>query len=55
MYYKVYEPDGLLYIVTDSHLDDKNAPAEEFVEMLTKLETNHVQKHMHQRCKKLEK
>ena len=39
---KVSEPDGLLYIVTDSHLDDQNAPAEEFVEMLTKLEIPHT-------------
>ena len=38
----VFEPDGLLYIVTDSHLDDQNVPAEEFVEMLTKLENPHT-------------
>ena len=38
----VSEPDGMLYIVADSHLDDQNASAEEFVEMLTKLENPHT-------------
>ena len=38
----VPDPDGFLYIVADSHLDEKNAPAEEFVEMLVQLENPHT-------------
>lgn len=38
----VSEPEGLLYIVADSHLDDQNDSAREFVEMLTKLENPHT-------------
>ena len=36
---KVSDPDGFLYIIADSHLDELIAPADEFVEMLAKLET----------------
>lgn len=38
----VSEPNGLLYIVTDSHLDESIAPAAEFVEMLAHLENPHT-------------
>ena len=38
----VSEPDGFLYIVTDSHLDESIAPAKEFVEMLLQLENSHT-------------
>ncbi len=38
----VSEPDGLLYIVTDSHLDENIAPAAEFTEMLAHLENPHT-------------
>ena len=38
----VSEPDGLLYIVTDSHLDENIAPAAEFAEMLAHLENPHT-------------
>ena len=38
----VSNPDGLLYIVTDSHLDEKSAPATEFAEMLSQLENPHT-------------
>ena len=38
----VYEPDGFLYIVADSHLDEEYAPANEFVEMLSQLHNPHT-------------
>ncbi len=38
----VSEPDGTLYIIADSHLDENFAPAEEFVEMLAQLENPHT-------------
>ena len=38
----ITEPDGKLYIVTDSHLDENIAPASEFVEMLGQLEDPHT-------------
>ena len=38
----VPEPEGFLYIVADSHLDDSIAPAKEFVEMLSQLENPHT-------------
>ena len=38
----ITEPDGKLYIVTDSHLDENIAPASQFVEMLGKLEDPHT-------------
>ncbi len=38
----VSNPDSLLYIVTDSHLDEKSAPATEFAEMLSQLENPHT-------------
>ncbi|HJL59506.1 MAG TPA: hypothetical protein QF621_04055, partial [Candidatus Thalassarchaeaceae archaeon] len=34
----ITEPDGKLYRVTDSQLDENIAPASEFVEMLGQLE-----------------
>ena len=40
--FKVSDPDGFLYIVADSHLDEDKAPAEEFVEMLVQLENPHT-------------
>ena len=36
------DPNGLLYVVADSHLDNSIAPAEEFVEMLSQLENPHT-------------
>ncbi len=39
---KVSDPNGFLYIITDSHLDDLKSPADEFVEMLKKLDTPHT-------------
>ena len=38
----ITEPDGKLYIVTDSHLDENIAPASQFVEMLGQLEDPHT-------------
>ena len=38
----ITEPDGKLYIVTDSHLDENIAPASQFVEMLEQLEDPHT-------------
>ena len=38
----VPEPEGNLYIIADSHLDESIAPAKEFVEMLSKLENPHT-------------
>ena len=38
----ITEPDGKLYIVTDSHLDENIAPASQFVEMLGQLENPHT-------------
>jgi UDP-2,3-diacylglucosamine hydrolase len=38
----VFEPDGNLYIIADSHLDESIAPAKEFVEMLSQLENPHT-------------
>ena len=38
----VSTPEGLLYIVADSHLDDSFASGEEFIEMLLKLENPHT-------------
>ena len=38
----ITEPNGKLYIVTDSHLDENIAPASEFVEMLGQLEDPHT-------------
>jgi UDP-2,3-diacylglucosamine hydrolase len=38
----VSEPDGFLYIVADSHLDESIALAKEFVEMLSQLENPHT-------------
>ena len=38
----VPEPEGNLYIVADSHLDESITPAKEFVEMLSQLENPHT-------------
>ena len=38
----VSKPDGFLYIVADSHLDEDLAPAKEFVEMLLQLQNPHT-------------
>ncbi|MEC8940361.1 MAG: hypothetical protein VYC92_05525, partial [SAR324 cluster bacterium] len=38
----VPEPEGNLYIVADSHLDESFTPAKEFVEMLSQLENPHT-------------
>ena len=38
----IADPDGNLYIVTDSHLDENIAPASQFVEMLGQLEDPHT-------------
>ena len=38
----ITEPNGNLYIVTDSHLDENIAPASQFVEMLGQLEDPHT-------------
>ena len=38
----ISNPDGKLYIVTDSHLDENIAPASQFVEMLEELENPHT-------------
>ena len=35
-------PNGSLYIVADSHLDESMAPGDEFVEMLVKLDNPHT-------------
>jgi len=38
----IIEPNGKLYIVTDSHLDKDIAPTSQFVEMLERLEEPHT-------------
>ena len=38
----VYQPDGFLYIVADSHLDESTAPTSEFIQMLQQLESPHT-------------
>ncbi len=38
----ITEPDGKLYIFTDSHLDETIAPTSQFVEMLRQLEDPHT-------------
>ena len=38
----VSKPDGFLYFVADSHLDEDLAPAKEFVEMLLQLQNPHT-------------
>lgn len=38
----VADPDGKLYIVTDTHLDENIAPASQFAEMLAQLENPHT-------------
>ena len=35
-------PNGFLYVIADSHLDENIAPGNEFVEMLLKLENPHT-------------
>jgi len=38
----VLEPEGLLYVIADSHLDDSLATGEDFIEMLSALEDPHT-------------
>lgn len=40
--FQIVDPQGYLYIVTDSHLDQTTAPYQEFIEMLDQLPAPHT-------------